>query len=678
MMIYLNNNSKALFDKINKIPQEIWFYDFEVFKKYWCVTFYNLKTKIWRFFDDANLLKNFYYNELSGFLTGFNNTRYDNYVFKAILLNINPWLVSDWIINQKKQGWQYSQINNCELKTYAVDTMDLLGGNRISLKTYEAFLGFDIKKCSLNFDYDGFFNVEQIAELKSYNRHDVKCCCYLFCQFIDQFLIKLQLIIDYQLPKKTISKTLSKITSLIFKANKFLVNKYKNYQLNLPQKIKAIYQNYLPDYYWIINKFENVNYLTQLDSNYQKEQIRFSVKTKDYNINCASGGAHGSKNNYISQNKELIVVADYFSNYPNLIVNYDLGSRACLNMPQLMSQLLNERIVSKKNNDYLKNAYLKTLLVMPFGAMDYIYNDLWDPKIRQSICVCGQLLIIPIQLILSKKFGTKITFLQINTDGLIFKVNDQNTLKLVYQFLINWSKIVNMKIETNLYTRIYQKDVNNYILIDDKNCSKNWKVKGKFVKYYHNQFHHFNFNQTQGSLNNVLTVIDEAVVNFLVNQIPLIQTIKNCQDLIKFQYVFQLRGKYENLMIGDKVLQNLKTCRVFFTKTGNPLFKIYHNENQELKKEKIALTSERNLILNEDVRKIKVQEVDLDFEYYEKLAKEVVFSYTKPNNKELLKNIGIYPGEFSECGLCSKSLLDEKTVRILYEKEVCKTCYTSN
>lgn len=657
--------------KINAIPLNIWFYDFEVFKNFWCVTFYNLKThELVTIKNNFQHLKDFYNNKLSGFLTGYNNVRFDDYLLKETLQNNRPNRITDWIINQKKQGWEWEPTKYSKLKVWTFDTMDLIGANRISLKMYEAFLGLAIKESDIPFDYDQELDEHQKAEIISYNIYDVKSTAYLFCKFIDQFFIKLKLIDDYKLDKNLIAKTDSQITAKILNANKNLLPRYQQYNFKCNARIRQLFKMYAPKWEWIINKFESVTYKTKYDSNYQDEQISFSVKLRDLTCDFKSGGLHAAIENYLSEQSEHLIMVDIVQNYGNLIVNYDLGSRAAPNMKLKLKSFMDARAESKKTGDSIKADYLKILTVRPFGSMDYQYNDLWDPLMRQSICISGQLIIF-LLAILIEPYGK---IIQINTDGVLFSLFKKENLDKINRIFNGWEKITQMKLDQSTYSKVFQKDVNNYILIDKPNDNANWKAKGAGVKYFKEQFHRWDFNKVRGAVNNNLTVLDECVVNYFTKNIPVKDTLLSVKELIRFQFVFEVKGNYTTLFYGEKELKHRKVWRAFYTKTGKPLFKSYKLDTGEWKKDKVPRSSEFCKLVNGDIRKATTDDIDLDYEYYEILANDIISLYK--DKKETVKNFSVYTGENYECDFCSTSLLDEKVVRKIYEKEVCKNCYT--
>ena len=87
------------------------FYDFEVFKYDWLVVIINIYEKSETIIvNDKTKLEEYYEAHKNEIWVGYNNNHYDQYIMKAILCDFNPKEVSDFLIEQGKQGWQFSSL----------------------------------------------------------------------------------------------------------------------------------------------------------------------------------------------------------------------------------------------------------------------------------------------------------------------------------------------------------------------------------------------------------------------------------------------------------------------------------------------------------------------------------------------------------------------------------------
>ncbi|MCS4536762.1 hypothetical protein NXS15_01275 [Mycoplasma sp. CSL7475-4] len=667
---------KANIEKVKNLPLDVWLYDIEVFRKFWCVVFINAKTYETKIFKSTQrlALSQFVQFKLKGaFVGGYNSVNYDNYVLREILGGYSGVEITNWIINQRQKPWEFSTMKtNPKLPFFSFDLMQMLGIGRVSLKKYRGFLGLSIVESPVPFTYEGELSDEQIDGVINYCVSDVKSTLYLFIKFVDQFIIKSQMIVDNGLNSNMLSKTMAQITAKIFEANSLLVPRYKQYDYKAPENVKMLYEKALPQFNWLIQKLESMTFYTEFDTaNYQRNQVNFNIEHKGLIYSFKSGGLHAAKNIIIDTDSN-IVNKDIVNNYPHLIGLYNFGSRASHNMSERIMDFIAQRKQAKKAKDTIRSNYLKELVVRSFGAMEYKFNELWDPRQRMAVCLTGEL----IMFFLAVKLSQHVEILQVNTDGVMYRYETEQQRDKCEKIAQAWEKITLMTLETDTFSKLYQKDVNNYILVDAFNPENN-KTKGAMVKYWKKQFHNPEFNAVRGMANNNLTVVDKAVYHYFVDKIPPRQTIENEKDPVCFQFIFDIKGDYTHVITNGKIIDDHKVFRLFYTKQGAPVFKAYLRENGEWKKDKVALSSERSTIYNEKVLNIDINTLDLDLDYYENLAWERISLFENSPNSHATTLKTSYPGESYECGLCGASLADELVVRTIYddEMEVCRSCY---
>ena len=140
-----------------------------------------------------------------------------------------------------------------------------------------------------------------------------------------------------------------------------------------------------------------------------------------------------------------------------------------------------------------------------------------------------------------------------------------------------------MQLEFDEYTKIYQKDVNNYILVAEDGHTKG---KGAYVKEL-------------SELDADMPVVNRALMAYMVDGVLPEVTINAATDLIDFQRVVKLSGKYLYCMHGRDRLQD-KCFRVFASKRPHDggIFKV---KRVGKKPEKFACTSEHVFIDNGDI-----------------------------------------------------------------------------
>lgn len=162
-----------------------------------------------------------------------------------------------------------------------------------------------------------------------------------------------------------------------------------------------------------------------------------------------------------------------------------------------------------------------------------------------------------------------------------------------------WEQRTGMRMDFDTYFgTIYQKDVNNYLLVDRETGAV--KRKGGYV-------------MKLDDLSYDLPIINKALVDYMIHQIPVRRTISECQDLREFQLVSRISSKYTHIMYGDKPLKE-RCIRIFAsTDPNDPGVKKVKASNGRL--EKLQNSPEHCFIYNDDVKDVRVPD-KLDRQWY--------------------------------------------------------------
>jgi len=251
----------------------------------------------------------------------------------------------------------------------------------------------------------------------------------------------------------------------------------------------------------------------------------------------------------------------------------------------------------------------KIVLNSTYGAMKDRYNPLYDPLMANNVCVGGQLLLLD----LIEKLEPHWQLIQSNTDGLIGYVTGE--LDHIMAVCREWESRTRMVLEYERCTRIIQKDVNNYILVK---ADGSYKAKGSYVKKL-------------DVLDNDLAIVNQAVVDYLVKDIDVAQTIRSCSELVSFQKIIKLSSKYTHFQHGDMPLKE-KTLRLFASKDPKDpgLYKIKHQNRRE----KVAGSPSHCFIDNDDMHR-KHPPAKLDVDWYIHEAKERINDFY--GNRDLIQ-----------------------------------------
>lgn len=226
--------------------------------------------------------------------------------------------------------------------------------------------------------------------------------------------------------------------------------------------------------------------------------------------------------------------------YPTTDIEYNLLSRKFKN-PDDFRQMRDFRLElkAKKNS---KNKALKPLINGTYGASKDRNGAMYDPLMANLTCIFGQLFILDV----IDKIEPYCRLLQTNTDGIFVLCENEEMAQKVSEIIHSVGKRIKMEFEIERYTKLIQKDVNNYIAITEDG---EFECKGAMVK----------FNKP---LDNNLPILNDAVRNYLAYGIPVEQTINECNELIKFQNVIKLSAKYKEVWLGNSITTNDKVTSI--------------------------------------------------------------------------------------------------------------------
>lgn len=505
-------------------------FDFEVFLHDWLVVFKEPSKEHTVIINDYEKLKGFFYEHQNDIFVGFNNKHYDDYILKAVLSDISPKPVNDFIIVEGKNGYEFPGLqkiyfNSLDLK------VDIPGGIGISLKEIESNLGMSIEESSVSFDIDRNLTEQEIQETVFYCKHDVDATERLFRERFDYVKSKLLITNKFKLPIRCIGMTNAQLTAEVMHARKINHNDADRY--DMPSCVKTKNKK-------ILKFFEN-----PLDNTQSMVEDVCGVEHI-----IAYGGLHGARKKYHC--KDNIYNFDVGSYYPSMIINFDFMSR---NVPAkykpLYKEIRDDRFVLKRTGDSLANAY-KLILNTLFGAMGHKWNKLFDLKQNQQVCITGQLLLIN----LLEDLEPYITLIQSNTDGIMFHTYELDKCK---EIIKEWEERTGLEMEQDDVKEVYQKDVNNYIMLDMKG---NIKTKGAYVKNYSVKDGKEKFGNF---VSNSMTIVDEAIVKYLLFKTSVEDTILNCNDPMRFQITTKKGPTYKRVeweVNGEYVITN-NVNRVF-------------------------------------------------------------------------------------------------------------------
>lgn len=597
-------------------------YDFEVYSKinWFCVTFINYedRNKEVVIVNDRAKLIEFYNEYKDDIFISYNGRQYDTGIFKGILDGMNVGYVNDKLIKEGKKPFQV--VKNA--KKYPLNDYDTILKDK-SLKQLEAFMGDDIRETEVNFNIDRPLTQEEIEQTLYYNHHDVIEVLRVLDYCWDDFEGQLDIIELYGLDMSYFTKT--KVQLAVSPKILNAVDQHTlddEFDIRLPDTIQLSDKyRFIPE--WYMNP-KNWRYKEHLRSEDNQHNNQLCCTVAGIPHVFAWGGCHGADDKE-AVFEGIILHADVASMYPTTDIEYGLLSRKFKN-PDDFKQMRDFRLKLKSEKNP-KNKALKPMINGVYGAGKDRNNPSYDPLMANLTCIFGQMFILD----LIDKLEPYCRLLQTNTDGIFVLCENEEMKNKVIEITNQVGKRLKMEFEIDEYTKLIQKDVNNYIAV-----KKNGELecKGAMVK----------FNKP---IDNDLPILNDAVRNYLAYDIPVEQTINECNEYIKFQKVIKLSAKYKEIWYGNGVsgkdnkitsingeLLKGKVHRVFASKrqSDGSIYKLKIEKGVK-SYEQFANTPTHLFIDNEDIHDKSIPEY-LDKEYYINEAKKRIDMFlTKDEEK---------------------------------------------
>lgn len=497
--------------------------------------------------NDCQKLQAFYKANQRDLFVGYNIRNRDQWLFKAALAGKDPCLVMDALARGERP--YFPEFNKFPLYFYDVMTTP------DSLDTLKAYMGLNIDDCT----------------------NDVYQILWIFQQRISEFQSCFDICKEFNLGLGALAKTQTQLAAMALGAVKHKPEG-DEFAFKAPASLS------LKDNSDIVEWF------------YTHKDYKASITRAIGGIEHVFGwgGLHGAVNGYHERGRFINV--DVSSYYPSLMLQYGYISRA-ISTPQIYGDIYNRRLAYKAANDPRQRPF-KLVLNKTYGGTKDKTSALYDPLQANNICVTGQLLLLDLlEHVLAMGCAQ---IVQTNTDGVLFKLNDQRgAYYALMAACLEWEQRTKMKLEFDEYVEIWQGDVNNYVLID---ATGHAKCKGAYVK-------------NLSPLDYDLPIVNKALVAYMTRGVAIEETILSCCNLIEFQKVFKVSDAFEFATHNGSKLSG-KTFRVFASTRAGDACLYKHKKGVNYK---FANCPEHCFIDNDNVTQKAIPAI-LDRQYYIDLA----------------------------------------------------------
>ncbi len=503
-------------------------------------------------------------------LIGFNNFYFDWPILNRLYENPSTtpyelYQIANDIINGDNR-FKYAiwkpYIEQCDL--YLIHHFDN-PARRTSLKALE----FNMRSANIEdlpFEPGRILTYEEIQTLKKYNLHDTVETEKFYYETRDMIRFREEIgphalnYNDTKIGKKLFEKELEKSQPGITKNPDGSPRQTRRGPIPLKDIIFP-YVQFQHDH----NLKNNLNWLLNQTAKHTKDKdcnTCFTIGQDGFHVNIGLGGIHGSieRQRVYSDDEHTVLDVDVTSYYPSLAIENGMFPEHLGPMfVDIYRGLRTRRVQYPKGST--ENASLKLALNGAYGDSNNQHSPLYDPKYMLTVTINGQLLLLMLaeQLL---KHVPGLTMIQINTDGMTVRFPTRHR-EILDNLCSWWQNYTCLKLEDVEYSRMFIKDVNNYIA---QSTDGKLKRKGKYAYDRTDQ------QELPWYKNHSFLVVPKAAEACFLHGTSLEDFIYNHDDVYDFLGRIKVR-RSDRLQTRDgRQLQNI--TRYYSSISGDEFFKI--------------------------------------------------------------------------------------------------------
>jgi hypothetical protein len=295
-----------------------------------------------------------------------------------------------------------------------------------------------------------------------------------------------------------------------------------------------------------------------------------SATLDGFEFHFGTGGIHGSVNaqKIVATPDELIIDIDVASLYPNIAIQNELypehlGHRFVEEYANLPKE--RKEWQAKKGKKCTEANSMKLASNGTYGNSNNPYSVFYDPRFTMTVTINGQLLLCMLAEWLLTVPTLKL--IQINTDGITYRIHpSQREHARIIQRI--WERTTRLVLEEAEYSRMWIRDVNNYVA---QSLDGKLKTKGAywFPVKFPDDIAHAQPPAWHKDFSNIVSTM--AAVEHMVNGVDIERFIYSQGD----PFLFMCRAKCDRsskLMIGDQEVQRI--CRYYVALNGGDMKKV--------------------------------------------------------------------------------------------------------
>lgn len=525
----------------------------------------------------------------------FNGNKFDMPIIVAALKcwdNIKIKALCDSIIGSNSPAYRTYKENNL-LTPRNFDHIDLIevAPGMASLKIYGGRLNSK-RLQDLPIEPSALITPEQRTSLRTYCENDLTTTEELYSELLPQLTLRVSMSDQYGLDLR--SKSDAQIAEAVISSELEKITGNKPTRPNVLDDAKFFYQNpeivsfQSPQLKSILKRvlrepFElGINGSLTLPEWLKKEDIRINGRKYQMGI----GGLHScEKSQYVEAKEGLFLLEkDVRGYYPSIILQQQLAPKSMGRLfLKIYKDLVTKRNFAKKKIDELtmqidkflestgnekELAEAKSELIKyktesdskklatnaSFGKLGSKYSILYAPELLLQTTITGQLCLL---MLIEAMENGGISVMSANTDGIVCNA-PVSMLDKMHEIAFDWELQTGYVLEDTDYKILASRDVNNYLAV-----KTDGKIKGKGI-----------FANTGLSKNPDCPIVKKAVAYQIARNIPIYQTVMDCEDITEFVTVRKVTGGavWEGEYLG-------KAVRYYYSSEVDPDTCIHYAKN---------------------------------------------------------------------------------------------------
>lgn len=304
---------------------------------------------------------------------------------------------------------------------------------------------------------------------------------------------------------------------------------------------------------------------------------------------------------------------DINSYYPSLIVAYRIAPEHLDEgvFVKLIDYFRTTRIKAKHSEEDLVDGIpkevvaeaLKIVINSIYGKFSYEWGDIYDRMCTLKTTINGQLFIL---MLCEELELNGIPVISANTDGIVVKLKVDKEEKF-NEIAESWCKYTGLEADAEQFKCYINRDINNYIA-QETNGKIDYKGDLNPNMYKENLQKGYN-----------APIVAKAVVEYFVNDKPVIETLYECKDILNFCKTQNIGKKFNAIYIdakGEHIIQ--RNVRFYVSNRGGQLFK------QDIDKHLNNLCAGQKVTILNTLDDISITLRDINYKYYYNEAMKII------------------------------------------------------